>query len=72
MPSQEDDIWEKGAIDHTAYVALFDYLTGRQGVAPYYLHKLLFMLRFSEFMAQVDVIVLKEARILSGRSIAHH
>lgn len=70
MPSEED-IWEKGAIDHTTYVALFDYFTGRQGAAPFYLHKLLFMLRFSEFTAQNNGIVLKEARILSGWSIAH-
>lgn len=71
MPSKEDDIWEKGAMDQTTYVALFDYLTGRQGVAPFYLHKLLFMLRFGEFPSRIDVVVLREARILSGRSLAH-
>lgn len=48
MPSKEDDIWEKEAFDQTAYVALFDYLTGRQGDTPFYLHKLLFMLRYGE------------------------
>lgn len=48
MPSKDDDIWEKEAFDHTTYATLFDYLTGRHGDAPFYLHKLLFMLRFSE------------------------
>lgn len=71
MPSKGDDIWEEGAIDRTIYVALFDYLTGGQGAAPFYLHKLLFLLRFSKLPSRIDVMALTEARILSGRSIAH-
>ncbi|KAF8124787.1 hypothetical protein EV363DRAFT_1177514 [Boletus edulis] len=53
MPS-EDDIWEKGAIDHMTYVALFNYLTGKQEAASFYLHKLLFLLRFTEGRSPIN------------------
>ena len=66
MPSKEDDVWEKAAIDDATYVALFDYLMGRQGDAPFYLHKLLFMLRFSEFPVQIDAILLRSFTFLAG------
>lgn len=70
MPSKEDDVWEKEAFDHATYAALFDYLTGRQGATPFYLHMLLFMLRFSELPTPVGSSNLTKARVLSGRSIA--
>ncbi|KAH7928799.1 hypothetical protein BV22DRAFT_182974 [Leucogyrophana mollusca] len=41
-----DDRWEKGLFDHTAARVLVGHLSGQQGVAPIYLDRLLFMLRF--------------------------
>lgn len=58
MPLKDDDVWEKEAFDSTTYVALFDYLMGRQGDTPFYLHKLLFMLRFSKSLATIDGLIL--------------
>ncbi|KAG9309255.1 hypothetical protein JVU11DRAFT_10738 [Chiua virens] len=43
-----DQIWETGLFDDTAAQALLGYLSGQQGVAPIYLDRLLFMLRFEE------------------------
>ncbi|KAF8134271.1 hypothetical protein EV363DRAFT_885599 [Boletus edulis] len=41
-------IWEMGLFDDTAAQELVTYLGSRQGVAPIYLDRLLFMLRFKE------------------------
>lgn len=41
-------LWETGLFDDTAAQELVTYLGGQQGVAPIYLDRLLFMLRFSK------------------------
>lgn len=46
----EDQIWETGLFDDTAAQELVAYLGNQQGVAPIYLDRLLFMLRFSKFL----------------------
>lgn len=43
----DNRIWEPGLFDDTAAQELIAYLGGQQGVAPIYLDRLLFMLRFS-------------------------
>lgn len=46
----DNRIWETGLFDDTAAQELVAYLGGQQGVAPIYLDRLLFMLRFSRFL----------------------
>ena len=43
------EIWDTGMFDNSAAKELVTYLGSQQGVAPMYLDRLLFMLRFSEF-----------------------
>lgn len=45
----DQDIWDTGMFDDSAARELVAYLGSQQGVAPIYLDRLLFMLRFSEF-----------------------
>ena len=45
----DDRLWETGLFDDTAAQELVTYLGNPQGVAPIYLDRLLFMLRFSKF-----------------------
>ena len=44
-----DPMWERGLFDDTAAQELVTYLVSQQGVAPIYLDRLLFMLRFGKF-----------------------
>ncbi|KAG8214234.1 hypothetical protein J3R82DRAFT_11042 [Butyriboletus roseoflavus] len=44
----DSQIWETGLFDDTAAQELMTYLGSQQGVAPIYLDRLLFMLRFKE------------------------
>ncbi|KAF8554212.1 hypothetical protein OG21DRAFT_1522574 [Imleria badia] len=44
----DQEIWDTGMFDDTAAKELVAYLGGQQGVAPIYLNRLLFMLRFKE------------------------
>ena len=44
----DDQIWETELFDDTAAQELVTYLGNQQGVAPIYLDRLLFMLRFSK------------------------
>ena len=44
----DDQIWETGLFDDTAAQELVTYLGNQKGVAPIYLDRLLFMLRFSK------------------------
>jgi len=44
----DHQIWETGLFDDTAAQELVTYLGSQQGVAPIYLDRLLFMLRFSK------------------------
>ena len=44
----DSQIWETGLFDDTAAQELLKYLGSQQGVAPIYLDRLLFMLRFSK------------------------
>ena len=44
----DSQIWETGLFDNTAARQLIDELSDQKGVAPIYLNRLLFMLRFSE------------------------
>ncbi|KAG9309081.1 hypothetical protein JVU11DRAFT_10963 [Chiua virens] len=50
---REDDIWED-AIDRTTYIAIFDNLRDKQGTEEYYLHRLLFLQRFSSHQWPVE------------------
>ena len=52
----DQEIWDTGMFDDTAAQELVTYLGGQQGVAPIYLDRLLFMLRFSEFPSLIALI----------------
>lgn len=45
----DEDVWDTGMFDDTAAKELIACLSAQQGVAPIYLDRLLFMLRFSEY-----------------------
>ena len=47
----DDQFWEAGLFDNTAAQELLTYLSNPQGVAPIFLDRLLFMLRFSMFFS---------------------
>ncbi|KAF9227008.1 hypothetical protein BS17DRAFT_441298 [Gyrodon lividus] len=49
----DPSFWETGLFDDTAATELVTYLGGQQGVAPIYLDRLLFMLRFPEGKASI-------------------
>ena len=49
----DDQFWEAGLFDNTAAQELLTYLSNPQGVAPIFLDRLLFMLRFSMFFFYV-------------------
>lgn len=51
-----DEIWETGLFDNTAAQELVNSLESQQGVAPVYLDRLLFMLRFSKVPCSVNYI----------------
>lgn len=49
----DQEFWDTGMFDDTAAKELVAYLGSQQGVAPIYLDRLLFMLRFSEFSSPI-------------------
>lgn len=50
----DDKFWETGLFDDTAAKELVKHLGSEQGVAPIYLDRLLFMLRFGKFSCLLD------------------
>lgn len=65
----DDRIWETGLFDDTAAQELVAYLGGQQGVAPIYLDRLLFMLRFSNvsFLFQSASIITPSHSLDEGK-----
>lgn len=49
----DQEIWDTGMFNDTAAKELIAYLGSQQGVAPIYLDRLLFMLRFSELSSPI-------------------
>ena len=51
----DKQFWETGFFDESAAKELVNYLSSSQGVAPVYLARLLFMLRFSTFFSDFSI-----------------
>jgi len=65
----DHQIWEMGLFDDTAAQELVTYLGSQQGVAPIYLNRLLFRLRFSKvsFTFSVPLIIRLSAPSEEGK-----